>query len=560
LRVTSSARAAGNTHPGLLRETNEDRFLVDAERGVFVVIDGVGGQAAGEKAADTALVSIRERLERGTGRAEDRVRYAIAAANNDVYNLASRRPDWKGMACVLTVAVLDDGDAVVGHVGDTRLYKLHSGRIEKLTRDHSPVGEREDAGELSEQEAMRHPRRNEVYRDVGSELHRADDAGFIDVFRVPFEPDAALLLCTDGLTDSVASDAIAAIVEAHAGRAEAIALALIDAANEAGGKDNVTVVYVEGNRFVQGTDTRDLRRARRPAPAPRPTEGRVPAPPVRSMPPAPTQARPRSRWLTVALVAALVITLGLAAYAMRDRWIPALGTALGGAPPARTIVVHPGQSIAAAAAAARPGDDVIVEPGEYRERLVVPDGVRIRSRVSRGASIRLPGGASEADAAIVAMDVAGAELSGFRIVGDAATPLGTGVSLRNARLTMVDMEIAGARHAAVEFGAASGGALLASDLHDNPGLAVVVRAGASPRIAHSAFARNATAGRTAGPIVVEAGGQLELRGNVFHGVSPESLALPGPAGAIATENTFVGAPDRAPRPSRPGQRGQRGNR
>src|SRR5437764_15398022 len=98
------------------------------------------------------------------------------------------------MACVLTVAVLDDGDVVVGHVGDTRLYKFRNGSLQKITRDHSPVGEREDARELSELEAMRHPRRNEVFRDVGSEPHHADDPDFIDVERMPFEPDAALLL------------------------------------------------------------------------------------------------------------------------------------------------------------------------------------------------------------------------------------------------------------------------------------------------------------------------------------------------------------------------------
>ena len=95
--------------------------------------------------------------------------------------------------------------AIVGHVGDTRLYKLRRGRIEKITRDHSPVGEREDARELSERDAMQHPRRNEVYRDVGSEPHEPGDPEFIDIHEIPFEPDAALLLCSDGLTDLVDS-------------------------------------------------------------------------------------------------------------------------------------------------------------------------------------------------------------------------------------------------------------------------------------------------------------------------------------------------------------------
>jgi len=99
------------------------------------------------------------------------------------------------MACVLTVAVLDNGTAVVGHVGDSRLYHLRRGEIRKITHDHSPVGEREDKGEIGETEAMRHPRRNEVFRDVGSEEHEPDDANFIEIQRIPFDAESALLLC-----------------------------------------------------------------------------------------------------------------------------------------------------------------------------------------------------------------------------------------------------------------------------------------------------------------------------------------------------------------------------
>src|SRR3954471_21130319 len=254
MQVGASVKAAGDSHPGLQRSVNEDRFHCDPAHGIFIVVDGVGGQAAGEKAAETALTTVRTRLERETGPLEDRVREAIALANNEVHRLASIRSDWQGMACVLTVAVVVETEVVVGHVGDTRLYKLRGGRIEKLTRDHSPVGEREDAGELSELEAMQHPRRNEVYRDVGSEPRDPDDAGFIDIARHPFEPDAALLLCSDGLTDMVPSGSIVDIVRECAGRPYDVTRALIDAANAAGGKDNVTVVYVEGPKFANGDD------------------------------------------------------------------------------------------------------------------------------------------------------------------------------------------------------------------------------------------------------------------------------------------------------------------
>ena len=243
-------RAAGATDPGLVRDANEDRFHVDTARGLFMVIDGVGGQAAGGEAAALALSMLRARLERETGPVDQRVREAIAVANNEIHRAAATRPDWNGMACVLTVAVIKDGVATIGHVGDTRLYKLRHGRLTKITRDHSPVGEREDAGELSESEAMRHPRRNEVYRDVGSDVHDPGDTDFVDILVVPVEDDAALLLCSDGLSDLVPAGTIAAVAAGSAGHPERVVERLIDAANRAGGKDNVTAVYVEGEQYA----------------------------------------------------------------------------------------------------------------------------------------------------------------------------------------------------------------------------------------------------------------------------------------------------------------------
>src|SRR5688572_7059134 len=245
MRTSNTLSAAARTDAGLQREVNEDRYHLDEARGLFIVIDGVGGQAAGGKAADVALAMIRERLERETGAIPDRVREAIAIANNEIYRLSAIRPEWDGMACVLTAVIVKDGTATIGHVGDTRLYKVRDGRIEKVTRDHSPIGEREDAKELSEFEAMRHPRRNEVYRDVGSEPHSPGDAEFVDVQEIPFEPDAALLLCSDGLSDLVDSASIFRTATNLAGRPEDVVRGLLEAAIAAGGTDNVTVVYVE---------------------------------------------------------------------------------------------------------------------------------------------------------------------------------------------------------------------------------------------------------------------------------------------------------------------------
>ncbi|HEX6324879.1 MAG TPA: protein phosphatase 2C domain-containing protein, partial [Vicinamibacterales bacterium] len=332
MRVTTGIRAAGRSDPGLQRENNEDRFHHDVARGLFMVVDGVGGHAAGEKAAEVAVSMLRARLERETGAVEDRVREAITVANNEVRRVASLKEEWRGMGCVLTVAVLDGADAVIGHVGDTRLYKIRGGRIRKITRDHSPVGEREDAGELSEAEAMQHPRRNEVFRDVGSADRQAFDEGFIDVTRVPFESDAALLLCTDGLTDCITSSAILDIVHQHAGRPDDVAEGLIAAANAAGGKDNVTVVYAEGPSFLTGADTGPLAAAK-PAPA---AKSASPAGRAHPLPPlAPEAARHGVSpvWRALALTLLFAIAAG-AGYLYWSGWRPAMGLPFANAPAA----------------------------------------------------------------------------------------------------------------------------------------------------------------------------------------------------------------------------------
>src|SRR5688500_5459941 len=172
--------AAGATDPGRQREQNEDRFHLDVASGLFLVVDGVGGEVAGEVAAQIAVQTIVNRLARQDGPTEVRVREAITLANQDIYRQASQRPDRAGMACVLTVALLEGRQLTIGHAGDSRLYKLTPRGIAKLTHDHSPIGEREDAREISETQAMQHARRNEVYRDVGSEPRQPDDPNFIE--------------------------------------------------------------------------------------------------------------------------------------------------------------------------------------------------------------------------------------------------------------------------------------------------------------------------------------------------------------------------------------------
>jgi serine/threonine protein phosphatase PrpC len=531
MQTMSALMAAGDTDPGLQREVNEDRFHVDVTRGVFVLVDGIGGQAAGGKAADVALTMLRTRLERETGRTSDRVREAITIANNEIHRLASLRPEWAGMASVLTVAVVGERSATVGHVGDTRLYKLRGDGIEKVTRDHSPVGEREDSNQISEIDAMRHRRRNEVYRDVGSELHDQTDSDFIDLHEIPFEPDAALLLCSDGLTDLVESATINQVVTRLAGRPHDVVNALIEAANDAGGKDNVTVVYVEGELFAASRA-----RLRVASAAARERSRR-----------SGLDRRPRERHTTLqrvvrtAVVALLAIVTTLAVLRWRPSWpIPAPSTVDPPTPASGVIIVRPGESIAEALGRAQPGSRVVVEPGEYRERLVLKDDVQVISRVPRGATIRLPGGASEADPAVVAADVSNAGFAGFRIIGDAATPLGTGVLVKGATVSIVDVEIAGALIVAIDLDQMSGGGVVGSDIHDNPGPALAIRSGASPRIAHNVFARNGLSERARASLIIENDAEPSIAGNVFQGVTPKAFLSLGAAARLSVmrENWF----------------------
>jgi len=146
--------------------------------------------------------------------------------------------------------VIAEDKVIVGHVGDSRLYLTWNGAIRKLTSDHSPVGEREDAGELTEAEAMAHPRRNEVFRDVGSRRRAPDEEDFIEVKEFLFKPDAAILLCSDGLSDLLTSTEMLEVMERYNGDPAQVAHELVEAANVAGGNDNVTAIFVAGSEFL----------------------------------------------------------------------------------------------------------------------------------------------------------------------------------------------------------------------------------------------------------------------------------------------------------------------
>jgi hypothetical protein len=425
-----------------------------------------------------------------------------------------------------------------------------------VTRDHSPVGEREDAGEISELEAMNHPRRNEVYRDVGSEPHKARDPEFIDVHAIPFESDAALLLCSDGLTDVVDSSSIQRVVTQWAGHPQQVVDALIEAANAAGGKDNVTVVYVEGELFAAtgaGLPGSDQEITRRHATAGRDVV-RHPAGRRDDRGQAGTRGQRLVRTLLVALLTLVIV---LVVYQSPPD-LP-----LGGTPPSPEGAVDPWrvtvqqtQSIAEALQSARPGTTIVVAPGQYREMLILKSHVRLVSQVRHGAVLRLPGSAPEAAAAIVASDVQDAAVEGFRIVGDAATPLGTAVLINGSTVSLSQLSITGATRAAIDVGPRSQAAVTASDIQENAGAAIAVRSGGEAMLSHNVFSRNG-AGEGSRPFVVEGGSTTQFVANVFQGIGADGVLAhdnPDARAALTRGNWFVDT--RPARSSRPPARGR----
>ena len=505
MTATAKFRCAGDSHPGVKRENNEDRLHFDPERGIFMVVDGIGGQAAGEKAADIAITRVRARLERQTGTAEERLREAITMANNEIFRQAGTKPEWQGMACVLTVAVVENGVTTIGHVGDSRLYKIRRGEIAKITHDHSPVGEREDSREISEAEAMRHPRRNEVYRDVGSEEHAPEDADFIEVVRIRFEPDSALLLCSDGLSDQVTSSEILRAVETNAGDPSVAVEELIDAANRAGGKDNVTVLIVEGGQFTAMQTV---------------APGRAAA------------SKPAMFVYGFACAALIMAALHYSGLLYKAPVPP---------PPPQTFTVGGGAltTIGEALAKARPGDTVEVASGEYPDPVQLTAGVTLRGR---GPDVPVLRGG------IVAENIRGARVSGVRIVAGKDAPLAIGIVMAGSDLEVQDTTVDGAA-TGIEIRGNSTAMLRADTIENCAAAGIHIESAAAPQLRHNTIRANGTG------VVVDPLARPVLEGNIFSDNLGDALVLPPgmDRDAIAKFN-FLPKPARPVRPARGGAR------
>jgi protein phosphatase len=230
LRVVEQA---GLTDVGRQREANEDNLVLASP--VFAVADGMGGARAGEVASQIAAETFRD--PRDPSRTpEQQLERVAQEANRRIYELALRDQSRRGMGTTLT-ATLVDGDAVsVGHVGDSRAYRLRAGELKQLTQDHSLVAELERSGQLTPEAAEHHPQRSIITRALGPEPEVE-----VDTHTHPARAGDVYVLCSDGLTGMISDSEVATLLRA-APSLESAAEALVRAANQSGGRDNITVV------------------------------------------------------------------------------------------------------------------------------------------------------------------------------------------------------------------------------------------------------------------------------------------------------------------------------
>jgi protein phosphatase len=231
-------RTAGMSDTGRKRRQNEDAFV--CEPPLFAIADGMGGAQAGEVASRLAAAVFEEGADAIRG--EEGVATVVRAANARIFERAVHDPAVAGMGTTATVAVVDERAATVtfAHVGDSRAYLYRNRVLEQLTTDHSLVGELVRSGRLTEDEAAVHPHRSVITRALGTDAEVE-----VDTLTLEVAPGDLVLLCSDGLSAMVRDEEIVRVLESTDGAPRAAAEALVSAANEAGGEDNVTVVLFE---------------------------------------------------------------------------------------------------------------------------------------------------------------------------------------------------------------------------------------------------------------------------------------------------------------------------
>jgi serine/threonine protein phosphatase PrpC len=245
----SLAGFAGATDTGRKRRRNEDAYVIAPP--LFAVADGMGGAQAGEIASKLAA-TVLEDTDSGGLSGRERVTSLIQEANTRVYERSNTDPSASGMGTTMTIALVEDHQVTIGHVGDSRAYLGRGGRLEQITEDHSLVNELMKSGKLSPEEAETHPQRSVITRALGT-----DPDVDVDAFTIETENGDVFLLCSDGLTAMVADEEILGVLERHRDDLKRMAKSLVSAANRGGGEDNITVVAFAIARD-DGADTEEM--------------------------------------------------------------------------------------------------------------------------------------------------------------------------------------------------------------------------------------------------------------------------------------------------------------
>jgi protein phosphatase len=249
INLKSALEIASATHPGMVRSHNEDSIAADAETGLAVLADGMGGYNAGEVASGIAVELIRtemkkalagrDRAELSNGGAEKLVEEHSRRANATIYQAAQSQPQYAGMGTTLVVALWHDNQVTVGHIGDSRLYRLRDGVLEQVTRDHSLLQEQIDSGMITREQARHSQNKNLVTRAVG-----IDPEVEAEVHTYPVKPGDIYLMCSDGLNDMVPDEDIQLTLSSLQANLQLAAQQLVQQACDNGGRDNVSVILV----------------------------------------------------------------------------------------------------------------------------------------------------------------------------------------------------------------------------------------------------------------------------------------------------------------------------
>jgi serine/threonine protein phosphatase PrpC len=245
------------THPGMVRSHNEDSIAADAEIGLAVLADGMGGYNAGEVASGIAVELIKTEMKKSlTGKrpgdlngqdAEKLITEHSTRANAAIYHASQSQPQYSGMGTTLVVALWHDNKVSVGHIGDSRLYRLRAGALEQVTRDHSLLQEQIDSGMITKEQARHSQNKNLVTRAVG-----IDPEVETEVHTYPVQTGDIYVLCSDGLNDMVTDEDIELTLSSLQANLPLAAQQLVQQANDNGGRDNVSVILVRVTKEFPG--------------------------------------------------------------------------------------------------------------------------------------------------------------------------------------------------------------------------------------------------------------------------------------------------------------------